>query len=128
MAINGNNILIYVDNSAVAGTRSNEIQSGADVIEIASPDTGAWKAFIAGRKEWSLTSSWLVTSSADVKRLLQVGTTVTIRIIGRGDNKGMTGTAIVQTCKVTATRGNLANGSFAFRGTGALTEEISDET
>lgn len=123
MAVNGNNILIYVGGVAVAGTRSNEIQTSAEMIEIASPDTGQWKAFLAGRKEWSINSAWLVTAAADVKRVLQVGTTVTIRIVGRGESAGMTGQAIVQTCKVTATRGNLANGSFIFRGTGALTEE-----
>lgn len=123
MAVNGNNILIYVGGVAVAGTRSNEIQTSAEIIEIASPDTGQWKAFLAGRKEWSINSAWLVTAAADVKRVLQVGTTVTIRIVGRGESAGMTGNAIVQTCKVTATRGNLANGSFIFRGTGALTEE-----
>ena len=123
MATNGNNILIYVGGAAVAGTRSNEIQSGCDIIEIASPDSGAWKAFLAGRKEWSFISSWLVTNTADVKRVLQVGTTVTVRIVGRGDNAGMTGSAIIESCKVTATRGNIANGSFVFRGTGPLTEE-----
>ena len=123
MAVNGNNILIYVGGVAVAGTRSNEIQTSAEMIEIASPDTGQWKAFLAGRKEWSINSAWLVTAAADVKRVLQVGTTVTIRVVGRGESAGMTGQAIVQTCKVTATRGNLANGSFIFRGTGALTEE-----
>lgn len=123
MAVNGNNILIYVGGAAVAGTRSNEIQTSAEMIEIASPDTGQWKAFLAGRKEWSINSAWLVTAAADVKRVLQVGTTVTIRVVGRGESAGMTGQAIVQTCKVTATRGNLANGSFIFRGTGALTEE-----
>ena len=128
MATNGNNVLIYVNGSAVAGTRSNEIQTDCGLIEISSPDTGAWAAFIAGRKSWSFTSSWLVTTSTDLKRLLQVGTTVTIRIIGRGDSIGMTGTAIITTCKVTATCGNLVNGSFAFKGTGALTEETAPTT
>ena len=128
MATNGNNVLIYVNGSAVAGTRSNEIQTDGGLIEISSPDTGEWAAFIAGRKSWSFSSSWLVTTSTDLKRLLQVGTTVTIRIIGRGDSIGMTGTAIITTCKVTATCGNLVNGSFAFKGTGALTEETSPTT
>ena len=128
MATNGNNVLIYVNGSAVAGTRSNEIQTDGGLIEISSPDTGAWAAFIAGRKSWSFTSSWLVTTSTDLKRLLQVGTTVTIRIIGRGDSIGMTVTAIITTCKVTASCGNIANGSFAFKGTGALTEETAPTT
>ena len=37
MAINGNNILILVDGSVVAGTKSNEAQVECDAIEVASP-------------------------------------------------------------------------------------------
>ena len=123
MATNGNNVLIYVDGSLVAGTRSDEVQSGCDVIEIANPSSGDWKQFIVGRKEWSISQSWLLPAASDLGRLLQVGTTVTIRILGRGADKGLTGTAIVKTCKITNTRGNISNGSFAFQGTGALTQE-----
>lgn len=123
MAINGNNILIYVGGSLVAGTRSDEIQTDAGLIEISSPDTGDWAAYIAGRKTWAFSQSWLLPAAADISRLLQVGTTVTIRILGRGASKGLTGQAIVKACKITNTRGNISNGSFAFQGTGALTEE-----
>ena len=123
MATNGNNVLIYVDGSLVAGTRSDEVQSGCETIEIANPSSGDWRQFIVGRKEWSISQSWLLPAASDLGRLLQVGTTVTIRILGRGAAKGLTGTAIVKTCKITNTRGNRSNGSFAFQGTGALVEE-----
>ena len=123
MATNGNNVLIYVDGSLVAGTRSDEVQSGCETIEIANPSSGDWRQFIVGRKEWSISQSWLLPAASDLDRLLQVGTTVTIRILGRGASKGLTGTAIVKTCKITNTRGNISNGSFAFQGTGALVEE-----
>ena len=123
MATNGNNVLIYVDGSLVAGTRSDEVQSGCETIEIANPSSGDWRQFIVGRKEWSISQSWLLPAASDLDRLLQVGTTVTIRILGRGAAKGLTGTAIVKTCKITNTRGNISNGSFAFQGTGALVEE-----
>ena len=33
---------------------------------------------------------------------------------------GMTGSAILRTCKITATRGNLIQGTFTFVGNGAL--------
>ena len=123
MATNGNNVLIYVDGSLVAGTRSDEVQSGCETIEIANPSSGDWRQFIVGRKEWSISQSWLLPAASDLSRLLQVGTTVTIRILGRGASKGLTGQAIVKTCKVTNTRGNISNGSFQFHGTGALVEE-----
>lgn len=123
MATNGNNVLIFVDGALVAGTRSDEIQTDCGLIEIASPDTGQWAAYIAGRKTWAINQSWLLPAASDLGRLLQVGTTVTIRILGRGAAKGLTGQAIVNTCKITNTRGNISNGSFAFQGTGPLTQE-----
>jgi predicted secreted protein len=123
MAINGNNILIMVDGAAIAGTKSNEMQVGAEMIEIASPTNGDWSAFISGRKEWSVTSNWLVTAVPDIKRALRIGATVTIRIIGRGQTKGLAGTAIVQKCAQQYVRGNLASGSFSFQGSGPLVEE-----
>ena len=123
MAENGNNVLIYVNGSIVAGTRSDEVQTEAGLIEISSPDTGAWRSYVVGKKGWSISQSWLLPAASDLSRLLQAGTTVTIRILGRGAAKGLTGTAIVKTCKITNTRGNISNGSFAFQGTGALTQE-----
>ena len=51
--VNGNNILIYATyngtTQAVAATRSLSVQVGAEMIEIASPDSGEWRAYIAGR-------------------------------------------------------------------------------
>lgn len=128
----GNNILVYMNGSAVAATRSDEIQSDCGMIPIASPDTGDWEAYLAGRKSWSINKGWLVVSTEysadDLEKLLLVGTTVTIRIIGRDRTYGLTGTAIVRSCTVRGTRGNLASGSFVFQGSGPLTKETPPST
>ena len=123
MAINGNNILIYVDGAVVAGTRSNEVQTNRELIEIASPSSGEWREFIAGRKDWGFTVSWLVSSHADIEQLLLNAGTVTVRIVGRGQETGLTGQAIVTACRMTFTRGNLAQGSLQLKGNGQLTAE-----
>ena len=123
MAINGNNILIYIDGAAVAGTKSNEVQSNRELIEIASPTSGEWREFIAGRKDWGFTISWLVSSHQDIEQLLLNAGVVTVRIVGRGQSLGLTGKAIVQTCRMTFTRGNLAQGSLQLKGSGPLTQE-----
>ena len=123
MAINGNNILIYIDGAAVAGTKSNEVQSNRELIEIASPTSGEWREFIAGRKDWGFTISWLVSSHQDIEQLLLSAGVVTVRIFGRGQSLGLTGQAIVQSCKMTFTRGNLAQGSLQLKGSGPLTQE-----
>ena len=123
MAINGNNIIITVDGHAVAGTRSNEVQCESEIIEISSSSDKDWKAVIAGRKSWSFTVGFLLLENANVRRLLSVGSKYTIIIKGR-DASGaeqLTGEAILKTCKIAATRGNLATGSFSFTGTGPLT-------
>lgn len=123
MAINGNNILIYVNGAAVAGTKSNEVQTNRELIEIASPTSGEWRQFIEGRKDWGFTISWLVSSHSDIQQLLLNAGVVTVRIVGRGQETGLTGSAIVQSCKMTFTRGNLAQGSLQLKGSGPLTAE-----
>jgi len=123
MAINGNNILIYVNGAAVAGTKSNEVQSNRELIEIASPTSGEWREFITGRKDWGFTISWLVSSHQDIEQLLLDVGVVTVRILGRGQSLGLTGKAIVQSCKMTFTRGNLAQGSLQLKGSGPLAKE-----
>ena len=126
--LNGNNIYISLTSSSApfAATRSNEIQTGCDTIEISSPTTADWKEFLAGRTEWSFTVSWLVGNANAIKNnLLKTGSTLTIHIFSRTNSSSteiLTGSAICTQCKITATRGNIANGSFAFRGTGALAE------
>jgi len=130
MAKNGNNIIVYSGGTAIAGTRSSEIQSGAELIEVSSPSQGTWRQYIAGRKEWSVTVGFLVLSDSalaisnktGIQDLLQVGNTFTLKIKERtaADSDGVTGTAILKTAKITMTRGNLVQGSFQFTGNGTL--------
>ena len=123
MAVLGNNIIVYMNGQAIAGTKSDEIQVDCETIEIASATDQGWAHYISGRKSWSLTVGWLVLANQDVRKALLVGSTVTIKIKGRGesDANGLSGSAILRTCKITAVRGNLAQGSFAFVGNGPLT-------
>lgn len=118
--MNGNNILIYMNGSAIAGTKSNDVQTECETIEISSPSIGDWRAFMAGRKSWSVQTSFLVTATSSVRQLLNVGTSYTLVFRDRTNTYSVSGTAILTTCKITATRGNLCTGSFAFQGTGAL--------
>ena len=121
MAIQGNNILVLRNGTAIAGTVSNEIQSGSELLEISSPMTGDWKEYIAGRKEWSLNVSFLVTHNGDISMLLVTGTTYRLQIKPRNSSlMSVSGDAILKVCKITSTKGNLAQGSFQFVGTGPL--------
>ena len=122
MAIQGNNIIVLMNGQAIAGTKSDELSVDCETIEIASATDQAWTHHISGRKSWSLTVGWLLLANTDVRKVLLAGSVVTIKIKGRGesDSSGVTGSAILKTVKITATRGNLAQGSFAFVGNGPL--------
>lgn len=121
MAILGNNIFISLDGTTVvAGTKSNEMQTEAEAINISSATDAEWEHILSGRKRWSVTVAFLVLTDNDVLRLLDVGQAVTVRVMNR-TGVMLTGQAVITQCKLTLTRGNLANGSFAIRGNGPLT-------
>ena len=123
MAVLGNNIIVLSNGQAIAGTKSDELQVDCETIEIASATDQGWTHYISGRKSWSLTVGWLVLANTDVRKALLVGSSVTIKFKGRGDTdaNGLQGSAIISKAKITAIRGNLATGSFAFVGNGPLT-------
>ena len=121
MAILGNNILITKDGTVIGSTRSNEIQSEAELIQISSPITGEFKEYITGLKSWSVNVSYLIGTNGRLTDLLAVGNTYTLVLKPRGSSAiAVSGTAILKTCKITATKGNLCQGSFQFVGTGPL--------
>lgn len=125
--MNGNYIVIGTVSgqtfTPLAAVKSQDIQNGADTIEKASSSQQDWKEFIAGRKEWGINVNYLVLENANtnVRDVLKVGDTYTLRIKDRDGNYSVTGSAICTQCKQTYSNGNLCAGSFAFKGTGALT-------
>lgn len=123
--MNGNNIIIGTMSGTtftpIAATKSNEMQTDCETIEISSPSVGDWRTYMAGRKSWSVQVSFLVTAASNIRQLLSVGTSYTIVMRDRTNTSSVTGSAIMTTCKISATRGNLVTGSFVFKGTGALT-------
>ena len=123
--MNGNNIIIGTMSGTtftpIAATKSNEMQTDCETIEISSPSVGDWRTYMAGRKSWSVQVSFLVTAASNIRQLLSVGTSYTIVMRDRNNTSSVSGSAIMTTCKISATRGNLVTGSFVFKGTGALT-------
>ena len=120
--MNGNKILIYAGSTLIAATKSHEIQTDCDLQEISSPSNGDWKAYIPGRKGWEVNVNYLVLADSNLADLLNIGTTYTLTIKGRGQNSyNVSGSAIMTTCSQRYTLGNLCVGAFRFRGNGALT-------
>lgn len=122
MAENGNNIIVFMGGTAIAATKSDEIQVDGEAIEIANASEQDWKSHIAGRRSWSLNVNWLITAVTDIRKVLLVNSRVQLKIKGRSatDAQGLTGYALIRSCNVRMTRGSLSVGSFSFVGDGAL--------
>ena len=123
MALNGNIILVQLDGHTIAGTKTTEIQVDSELIEIASATQGAYREYLTGRKQWQVTVNYLVLENANtnIRDVLHVGTVLSLRVKDRDGNYTISGSALCTGVKHSYTRGNLATGSFSFRGTGALT-------
>ena len=123
MALNGNNILVYLNGTAIAGSTTADAQNTVDLVEIGSPlSSGQWKQYIKKRKTWSVTVDYLVLQYSGVRDLLKVGDSYTLKIRGRNSSEstGVSGTAILKTCRITAQRGNLVQGTFQFQGNSSI--------
>lgn len=120
MAFNGNNILVYRNGTAIAGSKSSELITSAGKIEISSATESMWREFIADRKEWSISLNYLVVGESGITDVLKAGNTYTIKIADRNEDYILQGYALCTICKQTYTRGSLVQGSFQFQGTGEL--------
>jgi hypothetical protein len=119
MHLQGNNLIIYVDGVAVAAAKSCTV-----TMEVGSIDTagsGRTKASMPTVKDWSVKTSVLVTSLNGHFALSgKVRLSVAVVDGGEPTTDRMTGEAIVTSANVSAAVGNLVQGSFSFKGTGAL--------
>ena len=59
--MNGKNLILKVNGTAVAAAKSCSIDTKCDLLEVSSPSDGAWRRFWVGRKEWSVSCSYLLT-------------------------------------------------------------------
>jgi predicted secreted protein len=126
MIIQGRNLLVVADGTVIAGCKTCDVDAEVDLLEVSSPSTGVWREYIAGRKNWSVSASTLVTSLHDT--MVQVGQKVWLTLVVRDDSGTLTtdrlsGWAFVQQAKVTGAWGNLTKGSFVFQGSGELSRE-----
>jgi predicted secreted protein len=126
MILQGKNLIIVVNSSVIAAAKSCTLNVDCEKIKVSSPTDGQWEHVIAGMKSWSISTSHLVkadTASDTPIRdaVARVGQTYTIRVQVNGlTHDLLTGSALCHTFQVTATNGNLMQGSFKFTGSGPL--------
>ena len=116
--------LILLDtsnNKVVAAAKSIEINVKCDTVERTSANSGLFREYITGRKDWNFQVSSLVTSSQFSGAKTMVGTTYAVKFSLQGSTAAlMSGKAICTQAKITDQKGSIAKGSFVFQGTGAL--------
>lgn len=117
-------VIIAQNGTALASTRIkyNDIKNKCDVIEKASANQQTWKEFVAGRSEWSVNVGYLVLAAPQVSNMLLVRQTFDLTLTASdGTSTGaLTGKAILTSVDIKANTGSLAQGTFAFQGTGPL--------
>ena len=117
-------VIIAQNGTALASTRikSNDIKNKCDVIEKASANQQTWKEFVAGRSEWSINVGYLVLAAPQVRNVLLVRQTFDLTFTASDvtSTSTLTGKAILTTADIKANTGSLAQGTFAFQGTGPL--------
>lgn len=119
--MNGNNLILFNNDTAFAASKSCDYTASCDIFDVCSASDGTSKHRRKGKKEWSVSCSYLVTASSGVLDLLSVGNSITLKF-GDRNTKRLTGAAIIKTCHITATRGALVQGSFEFVGDGPLSQ------
>ena len=80
----GKDLLILLNDVAIANSKSCDINMDCEVIETSSPDDGDTKHFIPGRKSWKVTTSYLVEADGTpIKSHLSVPGKVFTTVIPR---------------------------------------------
>lgn len=134
MILHGRNLLIMqhtpntTDTPVVACAKSCEVNTSCDIIEISSTTNNIWREYVSGRKDWSVTLSYIVTADDFAPSMLRIGEKVTLRFTERGTGAVLQGDALIKNAKAVATKGSLATGSFSFQGTGELTPVTTQST
>ena len=133
MILQGKNLIVKADGSVIAAAKSCTLNIECEIIKVSSPTDGQWEHIIAGMKSWSVITTHLLKMDRIIDRPLHsyldpIGQSFTLQlelnditIGGLPITEILTGTAICRTSQITATKGNLAQGSFKFQGNGPLT-------
>lgn len=116
----GHNLLVIMNGTAIAASKSCQITRNCDAKEISSPSSAQARDYIAGRTGWRVTVNILGGVGIEDK-LLDVGSVVTLRFKERNRTSYTEGSALITQFDVVATEGNISTGTFSFLGKGELT-------
>ena len=125
--IHGRNLLIYEGSPAVAiaACKSCSIVNKADIEEVSSPQSDEARTYKVGRISWEISASTFVLAMKDY--VLRKGQTYFLTLKDRNNSADIiTGSAICTDVQITATKGNLVQGSLSFIGLDDITPAAPD--
>ena len=86
--VHGRNLIVQTASGGLlAAAKSCEIETEADVNEVSSTSSSNFKKFMAGRKEWSISTNHLLSNGYSIRDVLSVGSTVTLRFMAIDPDK-----------------------------------------
>lgn len=114
--------MVIMGGTAIAGAKSCEIVIQDEEMEVSSATQGEWREFISSIKDWSASCGHLLPASGTPMKsaAAMIGQKVTITFQTDMTGDTLTGQAIVKQWKTAGAVGNLATGTYQFRGSGAL--------
>lgn len=122
----GRDLIVAVDDRAIAAAKSCQVRIRCEAIEVSSPTRGRGREYRAGRMEWEVSVGTLVTAIAASASMVGKAVTVAFGIRDEANadsidaDERVSGRAIVTEWDSSGAVGNIATGSFKFRGNGEL--------
>lgn len=119
--LKGNDLIIKLNGTAIAAAKGCTLDVRTQPIPVSGPQDGDWQQYRKGKSSWVVRVNCLVMGIQGM--VLRNGQTYTLRMEVRElSTDFVQGTALCTAANVTGVRGNMAQGSFEFVGSGALTD------
>jgi len=127
--INGKDLLVYVDGTAITHSTSCSISTNMGTVPATTKDSGSWAESLAGERNWSVSSDQLLALDATlgVEEVFAifagaVQRTVTVKFAtSDATDRFFSGSARITDISISADNETAAAYSMAFEGTGELT-------
>lgn len=123
--IHGEDLILALNGTALAASKSCNIDKSQSFLDVSSPTDGRWEACVPQKLSWSLSSECLLGTMDAYKTLdaaWKAGTALTVRFFDTEYNENETGTVYIEKLTLSASKGNLAKMSISLKGSGPLTE------
>jgi predicted secreted protein len=128
--VNGNNVLLYVNDTAVACSTNAEVSYTNELIEVTCKDNGGAKQYLLGSGDWNMTLEMFVkydaTFGANELWDLALNKT-TVEAMFSNENAGdfrLVGDALITAINNVAPLNGGVTASVTLQGTSTLTKEV----